>query len=676
MAFTQEITYNLRMQNGHSESSSVTTRRWYISRRRRVRGFFGVLAAWSVLAIVAQPAAAQRVLRVNARATGMENGTSWSAAFCDLQDALTVARPGDEIWVAAGLYTPDRGTGDRTMSFVLSSGVALYGGFAGWETNREQRDWVKHETILSGDLAGDDGPRDCAEVSNCCREHDAPGCDNAMCEALVCPPGSPCCEETDETQRAWSSSCVQIAERACCDVGHWNACENSKVIINADAADFSTVLDGFTVTTAYASFARGDEPPFGAGIWSYGGSLQVANCLFRDHGTVGMRMHAAGAVTLRASTFRDNLDVGASLRGGVIEVSDCAFTRNGGGLIANGRVTVSNCLVYENKYGAGFGGEPTVVDCAFFRNDFRGLSFGGDPATMINCAVIDNGGPGMETGGNPTVIGSLFMNNWGSGLSAHAGTTTLIDCAVLGNTGWGVFVFYAGLRMNNCIVSGNHSSSADGMGAGIAIDHASVLINNSTIAGNYAAVGIDLDTEGRVILNNSIVWGNTHIIQSGESAQIFVGHETATVDVDYSLIEGWTGSFGGVGNAGDDPRFVDADGADDTPGTADDDLRLLPDSPAINAGDPTLVPQPGETDFDGRPRILCGQVDIGAFEFGIGDHDCDGVADLFDFAAWPSCMTGPNNGPHDIACETFDFDADADIDLADFAAFHRLFNGP
>jgi hypothetical protein len=82
------------------------------------------------------------------------NCTSWANA-CALQTALSSAVSGDEIWVAAGTYKPTTGT-DRNATFQLKTGVAIYGGFAGAETTRDQRDPVTNPTILSGDLNGDD----------------------------------------------------------------------------------------------------------------------------------------------------------------------------------------------------------------------------------------------------------------------------------------------------------------------------------------------------------------------------------------------------------------------------------------------------------------------------------------------------------------------------------------
>jgi len=76
--------------------------------------------------------------------------TSWATA-CELSFALSSAVSSQEIWVAAGTYKPTAGS-DRTATFQLKAGVALYGGFAGDEATRAERDWAAHVTTLSGDL--------------------------------------------------------------------------------------------------------------------------------------------------------------------------------------------------------------------------------------------------------------------------------------------------------------------------------------------------------------------------------------------------------------------------------------------------------------------------------------------------------------------------------------------
>ncbi|MDB6138314.1 MAG: Cadherin, partial [Verrucomicrobiaceae bacterium] len=95
---------------------------------------------------------------VAATATGANNGTSWTDAYKELVPAIAAAQANDEIWVAKGTYYPDYNTttgthtGDRNLRFALKTFVSFYGGFAGTETLRAQRNWAVNRTILSGDI--------------------------------------------------------------------------------------------------------------------------------------------------------------------------------------------------------------------------------------------------------------------------------------------------------------------------------------------------------------------------------------------------------------------------------------------------------------------------------------------------------------------------------------------
>ena len=179
------------------------------------------------------------------------------------------------------------------------------------------------------------------------------------------------------------------------------------------------------------------------------------------------------------------------------------------------------------------------------------------------------------------------------------------------------------------------------------------------------------------IVTSTILWGNT--ATSGD--QVYLEPETNSgVSISYSNIKG---GWPGTGNIDADPLFVD-EGYYYDGGTPDDptddvwiggDLRLQSPSLCINTGDPGYVPTVGETDLDGHARELCGRVDMGTYESGIGDYDCDRSTDLADFDFWPECATGPDNGPYTPDCQPFDFDNDGDIDTRDFAGFQAVFGG-
>ncbi|MHC5008230.1 MAG: hypothetical protein ACYTGF_12810, partial [Planctomycetota bacterium] len=136
------------------------------SRRR----FATVLTATLTAAGVSAAAHAGPVVYVDDDAPAGGDGQSWFTAYRFLQDGLAWASNPENnvvlVSVAGGTYTPDRdeanpsGTGDRAASFYLIEGVAIVGGYAGLGNpgDPDARDLVLYETVLSGDLAGDDQP--------------------------------------------------------------------------------------------------------------------------------------------------------------------------------------------------------------------------------------------------------------------------------------------------------------------------------------------------------------------------------------------------------------------------------------------------------------------------------------------------------------------------------------
>jgi hypothetical protein len=91
-------------------------------------------------------------------------------------------------------------------------------------------------------------------------------------------------------------------------------------------------------------------------------------------------------------------------------------------------------------------------------------------------------------------------------------------------------------------------------------------------------------------------------------------------------------------------RFVDGE----------DNLRLKPYSPCINAGDKDALPDGILTDLDGNPRVIDGQVDIGAYEFQNTPPVADAGEDITAYAWIDGYATVQLDG-------TASYDEDGDV---------------
>lgn len=237
-------------------------------------------------------------------------------------------------------------------------------------------------------------------------------------------------------------------------------------------------------------------------------------------------------------------------------------------------------------------------------------------------AATQKGGGLYLSGGQATVTHCTFRQNYavsGGGLALDA-ASTLTNCRFVGNAATNGGAVYANgstatPSFVSCLFHGNTASSYGG--AIISLTSANTKITNCTLYANTASTaggGVCTTyprwTDGIVTTVNSIFWANRDASSYTQAAQI----TAATPSVKYCCVQGWTGSFGGTGNMGTDPLFVDADGADDIAGTPDDDLHLTSGSPCKDTGDNTVT-QADWVDMDEQYRIYATYVDIGADEY-------------------------------------------------------------
>ncbi len=386
------------------------------------------------------------ILFVDAVSPGVNNGSSWTEAYTELRDAIHIATrypQVKEIRVAQGLYTPAQPAGNRTATFQLLNGVAMKGGYAGFNApDPDARDLEANETILSGDLNRDDGP------------------DFA------------------------------------------NTAENSFHVVMGSGTDVSAILDGFRVTGGNADGWSEKGNNSGGGMYVESGSPTLTNCTFRANlaSAFGGGMHNdSGWPSLTGCAFTGNVAKyggGMSNREGASPtLTNCTFRGNSGSYRSGGmynwncsNAILINCTFIGNAAPVGGGvdnnwSSPILINCAFIGNmaltgDSKGGGMfnqrGDSPPMLINCTFSGNSAWG------------------GGGICTQRSTATLINCTFSGNAatgdGGGVYNLSSATQLlTNCILWGN--SDVTGTGCSAQINGGTPVANCCCIQGWSGSLG-------------------------------------------------------------------------------------------------------------------------------------------------------------------------------------------
>jgi predicted outer membrane repeat protein len=320
------------------------------------------LVALHVIASEIDTDATATVVFVNAEASPGGDGITWESAFADLQEALDAAADiaGEvQIWVAAGAYTPDRGTADPEATFELRDNLALLGGFAGDEDDPDQRDPFTHRTVLSGDLgAGQyaqhivtaDGPSDTAILDG----FEISGGSGTLGAGLYVVSARPtirdCAFVDNEVRFSGAAVCSEL-------FGHptFTRCTfaNNSATMQLGGAVHSAVADATFVDCVFVGNSARD----GGALSTLGGEYWLTNCSFRANTaeSSGGALYSSNCEMYLANcTFSQNDgDGAANYWNGWATLVNCDFSGNEGRALVvrrRGDIGLHNCILWGNSY--------------------------------------------------------------------------------------------------------------------------------------------------------------------------------------------------------------------------------------------------------------------------------------------------------------------------------------
>ena len=335
----------------------------------------------------------------------------------------------------------------------------------------------------------------------------------------------------------------------------------------------NAILSGFTLTNGHTrTSGDADKEQRGGGVWCEVSAV-VTNC----------------ALWCNLARF----DGGGSCYG---TLNNCALWGNyaysdGGGSYYS---TLNNCTLSDNWAGYYGGGSyyGTLNNCTLTSN--HAYAYGND---------VYGGGSFRSTLNNCTLTGNSATSEYYGGYGGGSYGGALNNCTLTGNSAANYGGGSCNSTLSNCILNTNSADSGGGSYGG--------ALNNCVLIHNFARWGGG--SEGGT-LNNCTLTGNSAGNYNGGSDggtlnNCIVYYNTAPASPNYY---GCTFTYScstpqpsGTGNISANPMFVTPPGGD---------VRLLPDSPCIDAGNDSIV-QPQWVDLDGNPRIMGPHVDMGAYEF-------------------------------------------------------------
>ena len=419
---------------------------------------------------------------------------------------------------------------------------------------------------------------------------------------------------------------------------------------SANAFEFGIFVagPGSNVTLAGITVANGDiddtaDIREGAAVRNDHGTITVRRCTFSgNRGSSGGAIYndgrASGTATLHisdsiltensAKTGGGVYNAGAAIyndAGGggsaFLNVTDSLINRNTGGGVSTradnsgfAKAMLTRCTVSENvggaliSYGSGTGEAVLEVqDCTI-----AGNSAGGGAG--INVGSTGPSGIGRATAHNTTITGNHAFGAGGAGgggVSSDNGMLTLTNCTLVNNTaqtnGGGINKFSGVANITNCTFSGNSAASGNG-GAINNFASGKLTVTNCTFSANH---GIGLRNEFAQLETGNTIYRRAAGGENITNRSGTVTSHGSNLSDDAAGGDESTGPGGLLNAAGDirntDPRVAEL--ASNGGRTATH--ALLPDSPAINAGNDGNAPVRDQRDY-----VRSGVSDIGAFEFG------------------------------------------------------------